>query len=96
MKPTLTRPRYRAMKKIKALIFSGKNMGPIGLRFTGAEVCLSGPTMVSLEQAGWIERAEAPASDAPFNNVATQGHHWTVTKAGRDAMKALPETEPKV
>jgi len=95
MKPTLTRPRYRAMKKIKALIFSGKNMGPIGLRFTGAGIGLSGPTMVSLEQAGWIERAEAPASDAPFN-VATQGHHWTLTKAGRDAMKALPETEPKV
>lgn len=92
MKPTLTRPRYRAMKKISwwDQIYEGKRS-----TFTGAEVCLSGPTMVSLEQAGWIERAEAPASDAPFN-LATQGHHWTVTKAGRDAMKALPETEPKV
>jgi hypothetical protein len=63
--------------------------------FTGAEVCLSGPTMVSLEQAGWIERAEAPKSDAPFK-VTTQGHYWKTTKDGRDAIKALPETEPKV
>jgi hypothetical protein len=93
MKPTLTRPRYRALKKINACAFP---TGTIGRRFTGAGIGLSGPTMVSLEQAGWIERAEPPASDAPFNNVATQGHHWTVTKAGRDAMKALPETEPKV
>jgi hypothetical protein len=95
MKPTLTRPRYRALKKIKAFIVSGRNIGPIGLRFTGAEIGLLGPTMVSLEKAGWLERAEAPASDAPFK-VTTQGGYWTLTKAGRDAMEALPETEPKV
>jgi len=92
MKPTLTRPRYRAMQKILwwDQIYEGKRSA-----FTGAEVCLSGATMVSLEKAGWLERAEAPASDAPFK-VTTQGHYWKTTKDGRDAMKALPETEPKV
>jgi hypothetical protein len=92
MKPTLTRPRYRAMQKILwwNQIYEGKRS-----TFTGAEVCLSGAAMVSLEQAGWLERAEAPASDAPFK-VTTQGGYWTLTKAGRNAMEALPETEPKV
>jgi hypothetical protein len=92
MKPTLTRPRYRAMKKIASMaIEQGWHLK----HFTGAQLGLSGPTMVSLEQAGWIERAEAPKSDAPFK-VTTQGHYWKTTKDGRDAMKALPETEPKV
>jgi len=92
MNPTLTRARYRALKKIHNCALP---TGTIGRRFTGAGIGLSGPTMVSLEKAGWIERAEPPASDAPFN-VGTQGQYWTVTKAGRDAIKALPETEPKV
>lgn len=92
MKPTLTRPRYRAMKKILwwSQLYRWKRS-----IFTGAEIGVSGPTMVSLEKAGWVERAETPKSDAPFK-VTTQGHYWKTTKDGRDAMKALPETEPKV
>jgi len=91
MNPTLTRARYRALKKIHDCAFP---MGTIGLRFTGAGIGLSGPTMVSLEKAGWIERADSPLRATP--NVGTQVHYWTVTQAGRDAIKALPETEPKV
>lgn len=85
MKPTLTRPRWHALKKLEA----------IGDKpFIGTEVGVKGPSLVSLEECGWVERVEAPANDTPFA-IATQGHHWRVTTAGREAIAALPETQPR-
>lgn len=85
MKPKLTRPRWRALKKLQA----------IGDKpFTGMEVDVKGPSLVSLEECGWVERMDTPADDAPFA-IATQGHHWRVTDAGKAAIAALPETEPR-
>lgn len=85
MKPTLTWSRWRALKKLE----------PIGDKpFIGTEVDVKGPSLVSLEQCGWVERVEAPADAAPFS-IATQGHHWRVTKSGREAITSLPETSPR-
>jgi len=85
MKPTLTRPRWSALKKLEE----------IGDKpFIGTEVYVKGPSLVSLEECGWVERVEAPADDTPFA-IATQGHHWRVTEAGRAAIAALPETAPR-
>jgi len=84
MKPILTRPRWRALKKLDA----------IGDKpFIGTQVDVKGPSLVSLEECGWVERVDAP-SDAPFA-IATQGHHWRVTEAGRAAIAALPEIQPR-
>lgn len=85
MKPTLTRARWTALKKLE----------PLGSKtFLGTETGIKGPTLVSLEQCGWVERAEAPAEDQPFA-IPTQGHHWRVTEAGRAVIAALPETPPR-
>ena len=85
MKPTLTRPRWKALKKLE----------PLGDRpFTGIVMNIKGPTLVSLEECGWVERVEAPEQDTPFA-IPTQGHHWRVTEAGREAIAALPETAPR-
>ena len=47
MKPTLTRPRWRALKKLEA----------IGDKpFIGTEVDVKGPSLVSLEECGWVSR----------------------------------------
>jgi hypothetical protein len=85
MKPTLTRPRWRALKKLEATK---------GKPFIGTDVGVKGPSLVSLEECGWVERIEAPADDTPFA-IATQGHHWRVTDAGRAALAALPENPPR-
>jgi hypothetical protein len=84
MKPTLTRARWQALKLLEEI------SGP----FTGAEVDVRGPSLVSLEECGWVERVTAPEQDTPFA-IATQGHHWRVTKAGRAAIAALPATAPR-
>lgn len=85
MKPTLTRPRWHALKKLEA----------IGDKpFIGTEVDVKGPSLVSLEECGWVERVAAPADNTPFA-IATQGHHWRVTAAGIKAIEALPDTPPR-
>ena len=85
MKPKLTRPRWRALKKLE----------PTGTAiFTGTDVGVKGPSLVSLEECGWVERVDAPADDSPFA-VATQGHHWRVTETGLQAIAALPENPPR-
>lgn len=84
MKPTLTYARWKALKKLQ------NHDQP----FTGAQVDIKGPTLVSLEECGWVERVEAPAPDAPFA-MPTQGHHWIVTNAGREAIAALPDQAPR-
>ena len=85
MKPTLTRPRWRALKMLEG----------IGDKpFIGFAIGIKGPTLFSLEECGWIERVEAPADDTPFA-IATQGHHWRLTNAGRAAIAVLPETAPR-
>ena len=85
MRPTLTRPRWHALWKLDEI---GDQP------FIGADVDVKGPTLVSLEKCGWVERVEAPADDTPFA-IATQGHHWRVTEAGRAAIAALPEKAPR-
>lgn len=85
MKPILTRARWTALKKLEPL--GGKT-------FLGTETGIKGPTLVSLEECGWVERVDAPADDTPFA-ISTQGHHWRVTEAGRAAIAALPETQPR-
>jgi hypothetical protein len=84
MKPTLTYARWRALKKLQ----DHENT------FTGAELDIKGPTLVSLEECGWVARVEAPADDTPFS-LPTQGHHWIVTTAGREAIAALPDQAPR-
>lgn len=85
MKPKLTRPRWRALRRLKT----------IGDKpFIGTDVCVKGPSLVSLEEVGWVERIEAPADDTPFA-IATQGHHWRLTEAGRAAIAVLPKTQPR-
>jgi hypothetical protein len=85
MKPKLTRPRWRALKKLEA----------IGDKpFIGTDVGVKGPSLVSLEECGWVERIEAPADDTPFA-IATQGNHWRLTETGLAALAALPENPPR-
>ena len=84
MKPTLTHARWAALKKLR------DHEKP----FTGAQVDIKGPTLVSLEECGWVARVEAPATDTPFA-LPTQGHHWIVTPTGREAIAALPDHAPR-
>lgn len=85
LKPTLTRPRWRALKKL----------AHIGDKpFMGSDVDVRGPSLVSLEECGWVERVHQPHHDVPFV-IATNGHHWRVTETGRAVIAILPETPPK-
>lgn len=85
MKPTLTIPRWRALRKIEAL---GDKT------FIGADVDLKGPTLFSLEQCGWIKRVPSPQDSAPFA-LYSQRHHWRLTDAGREAIAALTEIDQR-
>lgn len=85
MKPKLTRPRWRALKKLETIRDKP---------FIGTDVGVKGPSLVSLEEVGWVERIVAPSDDTPFA-IATQGHHWRVTKTGLAAIAALPENPPR-
>jgi hypothetical protein len=85
MKPTLTHARWTALKKLRG------HEKP----FTGAMVDIKGQTLVSLEECGWVARVDAPAPDTPFT-LPTQGNHWIVTIAGREAIAALPDKAPRI
>jgi hypothetical protein len=87
MKPTLTYARWRALKRL------GRRLGH-EKPFTGAQFDIKGQTLASLEECGWVARVEAPAPDTPFA-LPTQGHHWIVTPAGREAIAALPDQAPR-
>ena len=85
MKPTLTRPRWRALKTLE----------PLGDKpFIGSQIGIKGPTLISLERCGWVARVDAPDDETPFA-VWTQGNHWQVTEAGKTAISHLPETQPR-
>jgi hypothetical protein len=83
MKPTLTKARWKALKKLEMIC---------DRPFIGTEVNLKGPSLFSLEKCGWVQRVEEPEGDTPFA-IATQGNHWRVTDAGREVIAALPELE---
>jgi hypothetical protein len=87
MKPKLTRPRWRALKTL------ANCDGP----FFGADLGIKGPTLVSLEKCGWVERmGDVPLGTMlPFYTKETNGHYWRVTDAGRAAIAVLPETAPR-
>jgi len=85
MKPTLTKPRWRALKKLEA----------IGDKpFAGMEVGVKGQTLVSLEICGWVKRVNAPKNDTPFS-IKTHARHWRVTEAGLEAINAINTNPPK-
>jgi DNA-binding MarR family transcriptional regulator len=84
MKPKLTRARWSALKKLEA---SGDRP------FIAASLDIHGAALYSLEECGWVERVDIP-DDLPFA-IATQGHHWRVTTAGREAIAALPIKPPR-
>jgi DNA-binding MarR family transcriptional regulator len=84
MKPKLTLKRWRALKKLE-----GVGDAP----FLSAQFDLKGPTMISLEECGWVERVAEPETETPFF-IQTNGIHWRLTAAGRAAIAALPETAP--
>ena len=85
MKPTLTRSRWKALKKLEAI---GDKT------FVGMEVSVKGQALVSLEKCGWVERVQSEEVETPFS-IATQGHHWRVTDAGLEAINAINTNPPK-
>lgn len=84
MKPKLTLVRWRSLKKLESV-----GDAP----FLSAQFGLKGPTMVSLEECGWVERVKEPETETPFS-METNGIHWRLTSAGRAAIAALPEAAP--
>jgi hypothetical protein len=84
MKPKLTVVRWRTIKKLEQFQYQV---------FTAAEADVHGASLFSLEECGWIERADPP-KDLPFA-VATQGHHWRVTETGREVIAVLPNEPPR-
>lgn len=86
MIPTLTRSRWRALRKLK-----DRGNTP----FTGIEVGVKGQALVSLEECEWVERVDLSEFRAVFT-FGTSGNHWRLTDKGRAAIEALPETEPRI
>ncbi len=78
--PTLLRRPFLA----RELIYAGRN---------GAPRPVSGATMFSLEEAGWVERITIGNEGMPFRTGGPQ-NAWQVTDAGREAIKACPDTFP--
>lgn len=80
MKPKLTIIRWNTIKKIER--FGSEP-------FTAMQAGVHGTQLFSLEECGWVERADPP-NDLPFS-IATQGHYWRVTETGREVLAVLPE-----
>jgi len=78
MTPTLTKARRRALMKLRRFTASP---------FIASQAGLKGPTMITLQRCGWVERAEPP-SNQPFI-IASNGSYWRVTPTGCAAIEAL-------
>jgi hypothetical protein len=53
-----------------------------------------GPTMFSLEQAGWLERIEIQAATTGAFRLSSNLTAWRLTEKGKEVLDLLPDTQP--
>ena len=53
-----------------------------------------GPTMFSLEKAGWLERVEVYAPTTGAFRLSSNLRAWRLTEKGKEVLDLLPDTAP--
>ena len=53
-----------------------------------------GPTMFSLEDAGWLERVEVYAPTTGAFRLSSNLRAWRLTEKGKEVLDLLPDTPP--
>lgn len=99
LKPHLTRARWAcliALKQSPALLrrpFLPREVKMLS-RNNKTTYPATGPTMVALEKAGWVERTTwGTGPGMPFQSGGPI-NAWSITDAGREAIAACPDTFP--
>ena len=99
--PKLTRVRWEVMHIIKAnrrfqeREFLATEIGDELVRRSRRMKSYNcGPTMFSLEQAGWVKRIEVHAPPTGAFRLSSNLTAWRLTEKGKEVLELLPDTPP--